>query len=180
MHIPGWGNTNEIVSFLCVNHNTEIKMHGLVGKWEDAKKTPLEPHLLAFPCPLGERRLNSHIPSREYLQMLSENKADAGSKDKNMNKWELLQNFIICVHTWTITSITEKSAVQTNSQSVHSQAPCKSLSKDSPEEVKSWEILFYFTDFITPPNYKIFQFKREKRISKEKNLFLKCYRLEIG
>lgn len=46
--------------------------------------------------------------------MQSENKADAGSKDKNMNKWELLQNFIICVHTWTITSITEKNCSPNN------------------------------------------------------------------
>lgn len=111
--------------------------------------------------------------------MHSENKADAGSKDKNMNKWELLQNFIICIHTWTITSIIGKSAVQTNSQAMHSQAPCKLLSNDSTQEVKSWEILFYFTDFITPSNYKIFLFNG-KKISKEKNRFLKCYQLEIG
>lgn len=63
------------------------------------QKDALKPHLLVFPHLLEERRLNSHTASRQYLQMHSENKADVGSKNKNMNKWELLQNFIICIHT---------------------------------------------------------------------------------
>lgn len=91
---------NETVSLLHVNHNTETgekpQFGGKIGRCE---KALLEPHLLEFPRPLEERRLNSHTALRVYLQMQSENKADAGSKDKNMNKWELLQNFIICVHT---------------------------------------------------------------------------------
>lgn len=88
------------MSLLPVNHKPETgekpQFGGKIGRCE---KTLLEPHLLEFPCPLEERSLNSHTASRVYLQMQSENKADAGSKDKNMNKWELLQNFIICVHT---------------------------------------------------------------------------------
>lgn len=43
-------------------------------------------------------------------------------------------------------------------------------------------MLFYFTDVIIPPNYKISLFKEKKNISKEKRKrkdFLKCHRLEI-
>lgn len=40
-------------------------------------------------------------------------------KDKNMNKLQLLWNFAICAHTWIITTIIEKSAVQTQIPSPH-------------------------------------------------------------
>lgn len=45
--------------------------------------------------------------------MQSEYKGDDGSKNENMDKLELLQNFILSVHPWTTILIILKGEVQT-------------------------------------------------------------------